>query len=399
MRILLFVVAMIVLIGMEMLRVYFIMPFPGSQQDEAVRLAYFLNQNINYFRAGGILLVAFPVYVFFRNGSQTMKIITTVVLAFYGFVFYSFNFRFLADAIFLPIENKSFATLAGNNVVEKQLVLGVSIRNESKAYPLEIIGYHHQVRDTLAGEPIMITYCTVCRTGRVYQPTINGKPEVFRLVGMDHYNAMFEDKTTGSWWRQVSGEAIVGPLTGQMLAEVPSEQMTLSAWVNQHPETLILQPDTIFKEAYKELENYDEGKMTGRLESKDSLSWKDKSWVVGVQVGSQSRAYDWIELQSTRLIEDTLASTLLLVVIEPDSASFHVFNRMVNMDSLSFSIINNGSNLQDSKTKSIWGWNGRCVDGEMKGTALTVRQSYQEYWHSWRMFRGEGAYNKNESGH
>ena len=43
----------------------------------------------------------------------------------------------------------------------------------------------------------MVTYCTVCRTGRVFSPIVEGQPETFRLVGMDHFNAMFEDEGTG----------------------------------------------------------------------------------------------------------------------------------------------------------------------------------------------------------
>lgn len=58
----------------------------------------------------------------------------------------------------------------------------------------------------------MVTYCTVCRTGRVYSPMVNGKLETFRLVGMDHFNAMFEDASTKSWWRQSNGDCIAGPL-------------------------------------------------------------------------------------------------------------------------------------------------------------------------------------------
>ncbi len=397
MKVLAFIVGMTMLIAIEILRVYFIMPFPGSQEDESVQVAYFLNQYMVYFRALGILIAAYPAYLFLKKGSQTIKIIVTVVLIFYGFVVYTFNFRFLADTIFLQLENKTFASVIENKVSEKQLVLGVSIQNQSKAYPIEIIGYHHQVRDTLGGKSIMVTYCTVCRSGRVFSPVVNGEQEDFRLVGMDHYNAMFEDNTTGSWWRQVNGEAIVGPLAGQMLMEIPAEQMTLAAWINRHPETLILQPDPLFKDAYKELEDFDEGKMTGRLENKDSLSWKDKSWVIGVQVGSRSRAYDWIELQSARIIEDTVSSTPLLVAVEPDSASFHVFSRIIESDTLSFFKSGDGNNLQDSKTKSIWTWSGRCVDGQLKGKALTVIQSYQEYWHSWRMFRGEDAFHRNVS--
>jgi hypothetical protein len=207
---------------------------------------------------------------------------------------------------------------------------------------------------------------------------------------MDHYNAMFEDKTTGSWWRQVSGEAIVGPLTGTSLNELPSQQMTLSAWINLHPNTLIMQRDTLFNPAYESLKDYDEGKMTGRLESKDSLSWKDKSWVVGVTVNLKSRAYDWIELQQERIIQDTLGKTPLMIVVEPDSASFYVFNRSNGDAVLNFSI--HHDTLTDSNTNSKWNWKGRCIDGELTGTTLPIMQAYQEYWHSWSMFRGKDAY-------
>jgi Protein of unknown function (DUF3179) len=336
----------------------------------------------------GIALCAYPLFVVFSKGNQVPKIIVTVVLSFYGLVFYASNFRFLAEKIFVQPKSKKFSTLTENKVNPKQLVLGISINNQSKAYPIEIIGYHHQVRDTLAGQPVMVTYCTVCRSGRVYNRTVNGLAEEFRLVGMDHYNAMFEDKSTRSWWRQVSGEAVVGPLKGSTLSEIPSEQMTLMAWGNQHPETLILQPDTLFKEGYAELGLYDEGKMEGRLESKDSLSWRDKSWVVGVQLGGKSRAYDWGDLQKFRLLEDTLNATPLLVVMEPDSASFHVLSRVVNGDTLSFAVGADGRNMQDKETKSIWNWDGRCNEGELKGNRLPLLQSYQEYWHSWRMFKG-----------
>jgi len=79
------------------------------------------------------------------------------------------------------------------------------------------IGYHHQVRDTIAGAPVLVSYYTVCRTGRVFCPAVKGDPEVFRLVGMDHFNAMFEDATTHSWWRQANGQAIIGPRKGMVM--------------------------------------------------------------------------------------------------------------------------------------------------------------------------------------
>jgi hypothetical protein len=121
--------------------------------------------------------------------------------------------------------------LHDNKVDRKKLVIGVVSNNEAKAYPIQIIGYHHQVRDTIGNTPIMVTYCTVCRTGRVFSPVVNGKPETFRLVGMDHFNAMFEDATTESWWQQATGVAVTGKLKGKALQEIPSTQSTLESWL------------------------------------------------------------------------------------------------------------------------------------------------------------------------
>ncbi len=378
----LFSTGMILLLGLEILRVYFIMPFPGSQRSETIALAYFLHNNIAYFRLLGLLLIAFPVYHYFRFGGRKAKWSMAVSLAVFAAVFYLFNFRLLADKMFYQPKHKIFADTLSNKIFEKNLVLGVSLNGEAKAYPLELIGYHHQVRDTIGNTPAMITYCTVCRTGRVFSPLVEGKPENFRLVGMDHFNAMFEDATTKSWWRQVNGEALAGPLQGKTLAEIPAEQMRLAAWIKRHPHTLIMQADSTFNEQYEGLQSYDEGKSKSHLTAADSLSWQDKSWIVGVQVHNHARAYDWNDLIAHRVLNDTLAGRALVVAVESDSASFHVWLR----DSLHFAWDAATALLQDDQTQSSWNWKGECVAGVLQGSKLQVLQSYQEFWHSWRTF-------------
>ncbi len=59
---------------------------------------------------------------------------------------------------------------------------------------------------------------------------------------MDHFSAMFEDAATKSWWRQVTGVAVAGPLKGKQLAEIPSSQLTLAAWMDQYPQSRVFQP-------------------------------------------------------------------------------------------------------------------------------------------------------------
>lgn len=279
---------------------------------------------------------------------------------------------------------KTFVGEDKNSIPGDKLVLGLTINGESKAYPIQLIGYHHQVRDTVGNTPVMVTYCTVCRTGRVYSPLVNNKDETFRLVGMDHFNAMFEDATTKSWWQQATGVAVAGPLKGTSLQEIPSEQVTLSSWLRQNPHSLVMQPDTTFNKDYEDLVDFDKGTINSSLEKRDSASWQFKSWVVGISHEKNSKAYDWNELVQKKIIEDSIPGLPLVILLEADTSSFHVWNRNLNGQSLSFVIDSSG--LKDNSTQSLWSMNGICIDGPLKGQRLAPVQASQEFWHSWQTF-------------
>ncbi len=379
------VTGFLLLFASEIARVYFIMPFPGSQQTNTIDVAYWLNNNIFWIRILALVLLIYPLSVIFTKEKRWLKILSVSLLFLYSVVFFFFNYRFEADTMFYQPRNKQFADATHSNISKNKLILGVMINGEAKAYPIQLIGYHHQVRDTVGGQPVIITYCTVCRTGRAFQPFVNGKNETFRLVGMDHFNAMFEDAATKSWWRQATGEAIAGPLKGKSLQEIPSQQMTLESWLQMHPSSTILQPDTTFKDEYKSLADYDNGTIKGSLEHRDSASWKFKSWVIGVKENGFAKAYDWNELVKNKMIQDSLPSMPLLVTIEKDTATFHVFNRRVNNVILQFEKRDSNA-LTDTNTNSVWTMNGLCVDGKLKGVQMAALQAYQEFWHSWRTF-------------
>jgi hypothetical protein len=383
MRSLLFFFGLLLLFAIEILRVYFIMPFPGSQHSDTIGLAYFLDRNIFWLRILALVMVLPSGVYFFRKGSRLRKVSMIVLVPVYGILFYFFNFRFLADKMFYPPKVKAFAGGAADTTSRDRLVIGVALHGEARAYPIEIIGYHHQVRDTVGGEPILVTYCTVCRTGRVFSPVVNGQAAAFRLVGMDHFNAMFEDSATKSWWQQATGVAITGPLKGSRLPEVPSLQMRLGDWVTLHPDNLTLQPDPNFRARYDSLRGYDEGNIDGSLERRDSGSWKFKSWVIGVSLHGHSKAYDWNQLVRERVIHDTLDRTSLLLTIGRNDKSYYVFSLP---DTLSLHYDSTKRLLDDERHAGSWSLGGECLKGPQKGQRLTAVQASQEFWHSWRTF-------------
>ncbi|MFY7826687.1 MAG: DUF3179 domain-containing (seleno)protein [Flectobacillus sp.] len=379
------IIGFLILFISEILKVYFIMPFPGSQQSDTIELAYFLHQYIWYLRILGIVLLAYPLWKNFKIGSKLTKIILGGLTFLWLGVVYLFNFELTADHMFYQPKNKIMASGSDNKIAKDKLILGVVHNGQAKAYPIQLIGYHHQVIDTVGGTPMMITYCTVCRTGRVYLPFVNGKYEQFRLVGMDHFNAIFEDQTTGSWWQQATGESITGKLKGLNLPSVSSEQMSLSAWLQIHPNSLVMQPDPEFKEQYAGLKNYDSGKGKSNLTTRDSLSWKPKSWVIGILMGKTAKAYDWNQLVKDQIIYDTLEQSNIVVVLENDKKSFHAFKSESPFGPLKLVLKNN--QLIDSQSDAVWNMDGKCIAGKYEGSSLPKIEAYQEFWHSWKTFQ------------
>jgi hypothetical protein len=372
------------LILFEILRVYLIMPMPGSQQSNSIDLAYFLGRNKNMIRLVGFLLITVPLISILRTGTKKDKIILASLSFIYLALFYVFTFQMEADKMFYQPSHKYFSEQGKNKIKLEKLVIGVEMDGAAKVYPIQLIGYHHQVVDTINNTPVIVTYCTVCRTGRVYSPLVNGKNETFRLVGMDHFNAMFEDATTKSWWRQATGECIAGPLKGQNLIEINSEQVSLSTWLRTHPNSAILQPDEKFKEIFEKMDLYDKGKSKSGLTKRDSLSWQNKSWVIGILDGDVAKAYDWNELVEKRMIQDSIKGLYPLILLENDTSSFHVYNRRLANETLSFTKQN--ENLVDSNTGSTWNYDGYCIDGKLKGSRLKKIRAYQEFLHSWEYF-------------
>lgn len=358
----------------EVLNVYFIMPMPGSQNMESIALAYFLHSWRWFFRGLFLVLMAVGAY----HAFQSQKWIALSALAVAAVVAGIFNFKLSADVMFYQPTHLSMQDAASNRIAMDKLVLGVQHQGEARAYPIQLIAYHHQVLDTLAGKPIMVTYCSVCRTGRVFEPQINGKPETFRLVGMDHFNAMFEDQTTQSWWRQANGEAITGKLKGEMLPELLAEQTTLEKWLALYPHSLIMQHDSTFAEAYASLEDYDFGVERGELTRTDTLSWQDKSWVVGIVVGNESKAFDWNQLKEKRIFNETLGDTPIILVLASDQQSFFAFERP--NEEVVFTLDNDTLKYMDQQ----YDLRGRSLTAEAK--PLKKIKAYQEFWHSWRTF-------------
>jgi hypothetical protein len=380
MRYALLPVGLLALACFEAAAVWFVMPLPGSQRIRSVEVAYALYSLRWALRGIALLLITLGIRSLpaRRDGRLALAALALIT----GGVTTVTNFVIPADRIFRQPDGVTMTGAAASDVALDRLVVGVVVNGEARAYPLQFIGYHHFLTDTIAGRPVLVTYCTVCRTGRVFDPVLDGAVERFRLVGMDEFNAMLEDRTTGSWWRQANGEALVGPRRGTVLPEIPSVQVTLGRWIALHPATRVMRGDPQFADEYDRDYAFERGTSRRTLTGTDPRSWERKSWVVGVSLDGTDRAYDWNALLRSGVINDTIAGRPIVVVVATDSASFFAFERP---DATTIFLRDRDSLRTGGPTV------GRAVGFDGRGPRDTLRAvtASQEFWHSWQSFHAQ----------
>lgn len=342
---------------------YLLSPIPGSQHSEMVHISFFLWNYRWIIRIVLLLGVLFGL----RSAFERRKWIPVLTLVFACAVFYMVNFKMSADHMFYEPEALELSGIDSSGLTSDALVLSVSIGGETHAYPIRYLAYHHKVHDIIAGQNVMISYCNVCRSALAFDPTIDGVCETFRLVGMDQFNAMIEDNSTGSWWQQATGECIAGERKGQKLFVLDAQQMSLGEWIAMYPQGKIMLPDRAHVADYSD-DKFEKGTSTSTLVGTDTASWGEKSWVVGVERNGNYRAYDWNALKRERIIHDTLAGENIMLTVDAEN---------INFDVVVYS--------EESPTK-IEGADTVLNIGYHPGTTIIPVTARQMFWHTWRTF-------------
>lgn len=369
------------------LRVYLLQPFPGSQGLDAIGLARWLHHWIAPLQiAGAALAVAGLVGLLRGPTRRPTRVLGALGLVTAGLVFY--GARQLDPArMFRPFSTVALATGTSEALPATTLVIGIVDGDEAKAYPIRLLAYHHRLEDTLQSRPIWVTYCTMCRTGKIFRPEVDGRRLHFDLVGARRRNSVYEDRETGSWWYQASGRAAVGPLAGARLPELLTDQMTLESWLALYPDSLVLQPDPAAADGYT-LFGFD-----GIDERRDDPELPEgRRWVVGVEHGDEAVAYPWSLLAEKRWIEGEVGGLPVGIHLADDLISFRAWDRRLDDRVLEFEPDPETGSPHEKETGSRLGLDGVLRGGELDGRALAPVNASQEYWSSFEYFSGGELY-------
>jgi hypothetical protein len=193
---------------------------------------------------------------------------------------------------------------------------------------------------------------------------VNEETLVFGNQGGLFMNAMtWWDHKTESVWSQPWGRAIAGPLKGVELELLPNQLVPWGTWKEAHPNTLALKVD---RARYR--------RETFRPE-----------YVIGVALGESATAFPYKLAAQTGIINDDVGPYPVVVYVNSEAHSVHVYLRQVDERVLIF--VQQGGLVQDEETGSTWQMDrGLAVDGPLKGQALRSVPYIPAFPEAWRDF-------------
>ena len=119
------------------------------------------------------------------------------------------------------------------------IVLGVVLEGEARAYPWNLMANFHAANDTLNGQPIIVNLCEACNGGAAFLATLPETVIDMRPRGLKNGTWYGIDFQTGSLWYPFIGEAFDGPLKGTKLTRIRAYFSSWRDWVREHPNTTV----------------------------------------------------------------------------------------------------------------------------------------------------------------
>ena len=225
----------------------------------------------------------------------------------------------------------------------------------------------------------------------MWESTVNGRVLHFHLAGINNQNFIMRDEETGSWWQQVSGKAIYGPLKGHQLKSVFHDEVSFAIWKGEQPQGRVLKPD----QRIAALDSYEAADWEARVGRMRVVEGTDvdkrlapRTLVIGLTVDGKSIAYPLDTLQKQSPIIDLVGSTPIVLVLGEDRRSVRAFERTVEGRRLEFfqKTDSAGFQLIDAETGSTWDFEGKAIAGPLEGQRLKKVFVLEDYWFDWRHY-------------
>ena len=286
----------------------------------------------------------------------------------------------------------------------------VETGDDVRFFPLRIMTFHEIVNDTIAGRPVVVTFCPLCNTAVVFDPTVEGDVLRFGVSGLLRFSDLVMwDSTTETLWQQITGEAIVGELAGTQLELLRSAVIGWDEFRTSFPEGQVLSRQTGFERSYgrNPYVGYSSSSRPFLFDGELDDRFPALERVVGVTVGDADKAFPFSVISGPRVVNDTVGGVPVAIFWGGDTADALdtaniaegktigtgiAFDRRVGSDTLTFTA-NGDDTFTDAETGSTWDLLGRATHGPLSGEELDTVVHRNDFWFAWAAFNsGDPVY-------
>jgi hypothetical protein len=301
------------------------------------------------------------------------------------------------------IDNPKFQSVqeADKILEDSELVVGLNIHGDIRAYPLQILVWHEIVNDVVGGESVAVTYCPLCFTNQVFNRTlIDGNTVEFGTSGkLYNSNLVMYDRKSNSLWSQALGEGIVGKYAGIKLERIPFDVAYWKEWKEVYPESKVLSRDTGSSRPYgaDPYGNYYTNDLILFPIANDDKRLGLKEIVIGLENKGQYKAYKLQDIENKKVVNDVIGEDKKIALVSLEPFMVRVFDRVIDnyVDNEYNKIVvdlfyNDTSNtLIDRITGSEINFEGKFISGSLENKQLTRLPMDQGFWFEWAAFHPE----------
>ena len=230
-----------------------------------------------------------------------------------------------------PIEEPEYISIAEADefLAAQDAVFVAELDAEIYVFPQSIMVWHEIVNKEINGEKLSITYCPLTGSAIGYYGSLSAGSSDFGTSGkLVNSNLIMYDRQTESYWSQILGQAVRGPLAGEKLERF---QLTWTSWSNikaKYERANVLSKKTGFNRDYtrdpygsyhsNQSDNYytNENLYFDVLSQNDSLNRKDV--VIAGEYNGQHFAVEKEFVVREKAISFKIAEEQLNAVYDPE---------------------------------------------------------------------------------
>jgi hypothetical protein len=227
----------------------------------------------------------------------------------------------------------SVADLADNDIV-----IGVEIEGDARAYPTRILNWHEIVNHTVCGRKISLTYCPLTASGINF----DGSEIAFGNSGaLFNNNMVMYNRATRNLWSQMWTYGISGQDVGTHTALLPVVQGTWGAWKAMYPETKVLATTTGYARNYSgdiyiERGYTENNQIWFAQEPEVDSRYHPKEWTLGLLSQSRAKAYPFVLLGDDGVTNDSFEDMDIVIVYDRQAKMAIPYNRKLGDRVLTF---------------------------------------------------------------